>query len=588
MRADAPMQKKPFSLLNGLKGVAIGMANIVPGVSGGTVAAITGLYDELVDALGNFFGGEGGWKRNLAFLAPVIVGVLVGNVVLARGIGFLLEAAPGPARFGFMGLVLGSLPYLWRRSGISRVRLRHLLLFSAGVALVLWMGLAQPPDASPPLTELTPTAGLLVFGAAFLSGIAMAIPGVSGSFLLLLVGMYSTLQHGFSTLNLPVMALFTVGTLAGAILFAKAAAALLRRFHAASYAVIIGLVAGSAVALFPGWGSGAQASAGVALFVLGFGLSYFLGGGRKEHLSTPAGIVPKNRRNTMVWIGLAVVVLGLYVAAGLRRPAEKRTFFTTLPVARPLVIAHRGGQYIFPENTLAAFKGAAELGVDALEMDVHRTADGVPVVIHDETVDRTTDGTGRVDQLTLTELKRLDAGYRFAPPGRDGEHPFRGTGVDIPTLREVFEALPHLPMIVEVKENDPELADAVIALIREFDRADRTMPASFHHDLLVRFRTVCPDAVTHASEREVVRFVVAAWFGLEGLIDPAYEAIMVPPRKGILPVASRRVLRAARKRNLFTAVWSVEDPAEMRLLAARGVDALTTGRPDLAVEVRQK
>lgn len=579
------MQKKPFSLLNGLKGGAIGMANIVPGISGGTLAVITGLYDELVDALGNFFGGEGGWRRNLAFLAPVIVGVLVGNVVLARGIGFLLEVAPGPAQFGFMGLVLGSLPYLRKRSGLSRVRLRHLLLFAAGVVLVLWMGLARPPYATPALTEITLSSGLRVFGAAFLSGIAMAIPGVSGSFLLLLVGMYSTLQHGFSTLNIPIIALFTVGTLAGAVLFAKAAAALLRRFHAASYAVIIGLVAGSAVALFPGFGSGAQAVADVALFVLGFGLSYFLGGGRKEHRST---IVPKKRRNTMVWIGLAVVVLGLYVAAGLRRPAETRPFFRSLPASRPLVIAHRGGKEIFPENTLAAFTSAAELGVNGFEMDVHRTADGVPVVIHDETVDRTTDGTGRVDQFTLAELKRLDAGYRFSPPGREGEHPFRGTGVDIPTLREVFEALPHLHMIVEVKENDPELADAVVALIREFDRADRTMPASFHHDILVRFRAACPEAVTHASEREVVRFVVAAWFGLEGLIHPPYEAIMVPPRKGVIPVASRRVLRAARNRNLFTAVWSIEDPDEMRVLAARGVDAWTTGRPDLAVEVRKE
>lgn len=290
----------------------------------------------------------------------------------------------------------------------------------------------------------------------------------------------------------------------------------------------------------------------------------------------------------MIWIGLAAVVLGLHVVARLHRPAEPLPFFHALSAARPLVVAHRGGQYIFPENTLAAFKGAVRMGVDMLEMDVHRTADGVPVVIHDETVDRTTDGTGRVDQFTLAELKRLDAGYRFQPPGGEGGYPFRGTGVAIPTLREVFEALPHLPMIVEVKENDPELADAVMALVREFGRADRTMLASFHHDLLVRFRVSCPEAVTHASEREVVRFVLLAWLGLEGLGQPSYEAVMVPPRKGIIPVASRRVLGAARNRNLFTAVWSVEYPAEMRLLAARGVDALTTGRPDLAIELRQE
>lgn len=282
MRAEPSIAKAPFSLLNGLKGVAIGMANIVPGVSGGTVAAITGLYDELVDALGNFFGGAGGWRRNLAFLAPIVAGVLAGNIVLARGIGFLLEVAPGPAQFGFMGLVLGSLPYLRQRSGIARIRPRHALLFAVGFALVLWMGLARPPVATPALTEITLSAGLLIFGAALLSGVAMAVPGVSGSFLLLLIGMYGTLQHGFATLNVPVMALFTVGTLLGAVLFAKAAAALLRRYHAASYAAIMGLVAGSAVALYPGFGSGRQAGAEVVLFGLGFSLSVFLGGGGKE------------------------------------------------------------------------------------------------------------------------------------------------------------------------------------------------------------------------------------------------------------------------------------------------------------------
>lgn len=272
----------------------------------------------------------------------------------------------------------------------------------------------------------------------------------------------------------------------------------------------------------------------------------------------------------------------LRLAAGSRKPAPPREFFRTLPPDRPLVIAHRGGSGIFPENTLAAFLGAVELGVDALELDIHRTADGVPVVIHDETVDRTTDGSGRVDGLTLAELRQLDAGYRFHPPGSPGEFPYRGRGVTVPTLREVFAALPDEHLIVEVKEDDPALADAVTDLVREFDREELTIAASFHHDVLLRFRQVAPEIATHASRPEVIRFLPAAWLGLEGLFTTDYQAFLVPPRSGPLPVTTRRFLRAAENRNIFTAAWTVNDPVEMERLLARGIGGLITDRPDLA------
>ncbi len=286
MTAPAGFEKKPFSPLNALKGVAIGLGNIVPGVSGGTVAVITGIYDELVDAFGNFFSGEGGWKKNLAFLVPVIAGALLGNIALARAIGWLLAAAPGPANFGFIGLILGSLPYLLRRSGIRSLRPRYLLLFAAGFPLVLWMGLAPSPAASPPVTELTLPAAGAVFAAALVSGVATAVPGVSGGFLLLLLGMYSTLRHGFGAPDLRLILLFTGGTIAGVCLVAKAAAAVLRRFHAGAYALIIGLVAGSAVTLYPGLSPGRMVWADIGSLAFGFGLSLFLGTGTGERLSS--------------------------------------------------------------------------------------------------------------------------------------------------------------------------------------------------------------------------------------------------------------------------------------------------------------
>ncbi len=281
--------KKPLSLVNALKGVGVGVANIIPGVSGGTIAVVTGLYDELVDAFGNFFRSEGGWKRNLLFLVPVVVGILLGNIAFARVVGWLLDAAPGATTWGFIGLILGGVPYLVRRAGTGRIRLHHLALFLLGFALVLWMGLTPRPAASPPITEMTVATGFLVFGAAFLGSIAMIIPGVSGSFLLLLIGMYSTLQNAFSTLNVPVVGVFVVGTIAGVVLVSKGIAALLRNFHGSTYVAIIGLVVGSAVALYPGFGAGGPVVLDLAGFAIGATLSLLLGTGMKERLLKTVG-----------------------------------------------------------------------------------------------------------------------------------------------------------------------------------------------------------------------------------------------------------------------------------------------------------
>lgn len=281
--------KKPLSPTNALKGVAVGVANIIPGVSGGTIAVITGLYDELVDAFGNFFRSDGGWRRNFLFLAPVVAGILVGNVAFARLIGFLLDAAPEATTFGFIGLILGSTPYLFKRAGASRFRGHYVPLFLAGLVVVLWMGLTPRPAASPPITTITVASGTLIFAAAFIASIAMIIPGVSGSFLLLLIGMYSTLQQGFSTLNIPVILVFVAGTLTGVVLVSKAIAALLRSFHGATYFVIIGLVLGSAITLFPGMSSGSMILLDLGAFALGAALSLILGTDMKERLLRKRG-----------------------------------------------------------------------------------------------------------------------------------------------------------------------------------------------------------------------------------------------------------------------------------------------------------
>ena len=146
-----------------------------------------------------------------------------------------------------------------------------------------------------------------------------------------------------------------------------------------------------------------------------------------------------------------------------------------------LVIAHRGGRALGPEHTLKTFRRAADLGVDVLEMDVRLSADGELVLHHDRTIDRTTDGSGPVDSLTLAQLKALDAGYRWRD--EDPNHPFRGQGYRLATLAEVFEAFPDQRMLIEIKPSDPGVAVALCGSVRGAGMQDKVTVASFHTDM---------------------------------------------------------------------------------------------------------
>ena len=163
-----------------------------------------------------------------------------------------------------------------------------------------------------------------------------------------------------------------------------------------------------------------------------------------------------------------------------------------------LVIAHRGGLGERPENTMLAFEHAREIGVDALELDVHMTRDGIPVIIHDATVNRTTDGTGLITDLSYAELSELDAGYSFAgESNEDGtlSHPYRNADVRIPTLAEVLSEFASLRMLIEVKPNSNEVAGAICEVIRNHDAAERVIVSSFHEKPLRHFRRVCPKSL---------------------------------------------------------------------------------------------
>lgn len=274
------------------------------------------------------------------------------------------------------------------------------------------------------------------------------------------------------------------------------------------------------------------------------------------------------------WI-LVLLVIGFagVVAAIVLRKGATQEFRSDWPVN----FAHRGDSARAPENTLESFRLAVESGAEGLELDVHMTRDGRIVAIHDDTLERTTDGTGYVRNKTIAEIERIDAGYRFAG---DGSYPYRGEGLRVPTLDEVFREFPGLAVNVEIKEDQPGVQEAVLRVIRKAKAEERTLVASQHHTVIQRFREISGDEIsTSASGREIRAFFLLSSLRLETLSQPAYDALQVPVSYRGVEVVSTEFVEAAHRLGVRVDVWTVDDPGEMQLLLDKGVDVIMTNRP---------
>lgn len=261
---------------NVLRGLLMGVCDLIPGVSGGTVAVVLGIYDELLAAVGGFLSRE--WRRHVAFLLPLGVGIAAALLLFSRAIDYLLEHHFVPIQLFFMGLILGVLPMLWRRSGARRAfGPGHFAVMGAAAAAVAALAFIHPDRAAQPDVSLSAarTAGLFLSGAA--AAVAMLLPGISGSFVLLVLGVYPTAIHALATLHVPLMAVIGGGVATGLIAGSKLISGLLSRWPTATYAAIIGLIIGSVFVVFPGFGTPAETAAGTVTFVAGFALAAFFG-----------------------------------------------------------------------------------------------------------------------------------------------------------------------------------------------------------------------------------------------------------------------------------------------------------------------
>lgn len=281
-------------------------------------------------------------------------------------------------------------------------------------------------------------------------------------------------------------------------------------------------------------------------------------------------------------------LLGLVLLAGLASCGDSATG----PAApsnpfledRVLNIAHRGANFVAPEETLEAYHEAKAAGVDILEMDVHRTADGEIVVLHDSTVDRTTDGTGPVREKTLAEIKTLDAGYRFTRD-RGETYPFRGQGLQIPALREIFETFPDDFMIIEIKGNDPSVSADYAQVLVDYDVVDQVITASFDEGVLDAFREALPGAWTSLAQNEVVVFFALTPEAEADYVPPG-QFLHVPPRFSGIDVMTPEFVARANRFDLPIHVFGTGNRAEvMQAMIDLGARGLMVDDVALAREV---
>lgn len=295
------------------------------------------------------------------------------------------------------------------------------------------------------------------------------------------------------------------------------------------------------------------------------------------------------RQNTgRILFGLLIAAVCIYLFFVFRaRPVADHPFFAGQ--TGPMVLAHQGGEELRPSNTMAAFQHAVDLGVDVLEMDVHATKDGVIVVMHDDTVDRTTDGSGAIKEMTFAEIGALDAGYYWTDD--DGQtYPYRGQGIGVPALAEVLQAFPDMPMNIEIKQAEPSIVVPFCQLLREYGMAQQALVPSFNAQTIAELRETCPEVATSLVRSEVTQFWILNVLGLSAVFRAPGEAIQVPERStlpllGEVQVVTARFVRNAHRHNMAVHVWTIDETDDMERLLALGVDGLITDRPDRMLTV---
>ncbi len=269
-----------------LKGFILGVANIIPGVSGGTLAITLGIYEDIIKAISHFFTN---FKKNVKFLLPIVLGAIVSILLLSKVISYSLENAPIATTLFFIGLIVGGIPLIFKKVEGKKVKKNYIISFIVPVVVVLLLTFISSGNRYINLTNLNPGMIVILFIVGVVASATMIIPGISGSFVLMLLGFYKPIVKTVSNLtnmsmlghNLLVLVPFVIGVLVGIVLIAKLIEYLLKKHEIATYYAILGFIISSIASLIIGLfaynGSVVEIVVGIIMFMIGSLVGYKLG-----------------------------------------------------------------------------------------------------------------------------------------------------------------------------------------------------------------------------------------------------------------------------------------------------------------------
>ncbi|MET3503986.1 putative membrane protein [Halalkalibacter oceani] len=265
-----------FEWRNIFKGMTMGISDLIPGVSGGTIALVLGIYQNLLAAINGLFTRQ--WKKHLMFLLPLGIGIVAALLAVSHLVEWLLAEYPQPTFFFFLGLIIGIIPKLMHDIEFTRTfTAAHYVLLLIGALIVGLTVFVKEDELAPVMTALSTGDYALLFFAGWLASSAMILPGISGSFIFLLFGVYPTVVNALSTINIPVIMTVGAGIAIGLIVTSRFIAWLLRQFKVGTYAVIIGFIVGSIIVIYPGIGTDRfLLLVSVLTFLFGAGCAFLL------------------------------------------------------------------------------------------------------------------------------------------------------------------------------------------------------------------------------------------------------------------------------------------------------------------------
>lgn len=297
-------------------------------------------------------------------------------------------------------------------------------------------------------------------------------------------------------------------------------------------------------------------------------------------------------KKTKLALAIAAASAAAWAGSKAISKPQKREIKDVLQFDRPIVLAHRGGSHLAPEHTMIAFEKALDLGVDGFEVDIRLTKDEEIVVLHDDTIERTSDGVGFVKDFTLDELKQFNFGYQFED--LDGQFPYREKKAEIVTLRELFEKFPNTYINIDIKDGPDTYEGSLMPsklwrLIEEYNAENRIVVTSFYSEQVDRFNLYAQNRVALGAGEADVRKAFTAFTSQFGhLYHPRVDVFQIPTKSGVISLDSSKFITFLSKLNIPVHYWTINDTEAMRRLIENGAQGIVTDRPDLAVPFLQQ